>query len=309
MSQIAFDDEVDWDIQRKEKDAVNTFLLDLIKETETANKDLDSIPDPYTVLCSLFNRDSQTALRVLRLITDLNTGDHRHYRDTALFLNYHNTQHVMNIIVVIGMLLKAGKISNDDALILVMTATYHDAGNEPINDNHNVIVACSYILNRQASRVDGLSPYYTFRQLCETHKRNQGVSNYNELCAYSNTVVDTVVQIVMESAYPYVAEPTTRLSGIFRDIDRLSATVVPNMMIPCIYAGLFNELQRKLGTTMTFESFCNNQVKFLSEFKFYSEEMLFFVDIVVAQADIAVYIKNKLASMIESMDLRTSFIR
>lgn len=308
MTQAFAEDEIDWDVQRKEKQAVNDFLLELIKETETANKELDSIPDPYAMLCALFNRDSQTALRALRLITDLNSGDHRHYRDTQLYLNYHNTQHVMNIIVVIGILIKAGKITNDEALILVMTAIYHDAGNEPINDNHNVIVACSFILNRQANRVDGLSPYYSFRGIVESYKRNQGINDYNELSAFKTTIVDTVVGIVMDSAYPYVGEPTSRLSGIFRDIDRLSATVVPNMMIPCIYAGLFNELQRK-SNAMTFEAFCNNQVKFLSEFKFYSEEMLFFVDVVVAQADVAVYIKNKLATAIESMDLKTSFIR
>lgn len=164
---------------------------------------------------------------------------------------------------------------------LVIAALYHDYNHSGGRLSEDVnIHRASGLFTPKIAKADAVFPFLKFIDrtdlLCDislhkptTSKATKDLIRFSEL----------VRQAIMYTRFPYNEnnfDNLPRIAEVLRDVDRLS--VLDNTWWEQIYVGLYSEIcdQQRLKSLpqekrTTFEQFCQQQVEFLSNFRYYSE--------------------------------------
>lgn len=256
------------------------------KLSEVDSELLDALGSSFSSLQSIFYNNNVLSKNVILLINDINNDNHSYILsgnntgklEMTIPSRYHTSDHVFNIINGIGFLLKSELISRNDAIILALAASIHDAFHSQFGSKlpdfvrTNLAASIVYYSNIVTFNDRNDSPYYRLSRIlnvvCERFTINK---NKMDVATVSKTIYD----IVINSTYPYDDKPVDRLSAIFRDLDRLSAWFSLNPIVT-IYGGLYSELYRPYyfcsEDAKYFIEFTDIQNKFMNEFVIYSPD-------------------------------------
>lgn len=292
-----------WDTYNGQRDKLVAFLDKWGKYYKEALADgnaeaFAAMGNTLNSLHHICGGGTQIAGKVIQLINDLNSAHYCYkHGDYDFHFSYHNSEHVFNIINGIYLLKMTNLITDDEALILTLAAAVHDGhrylvsniNGDPTIDKVRTGVSASLIYNSFSRNSNdwGNAPSSIIQTVLSQCGKKSDLLSLNQ---NRETTTRTIYDIVIDSAYPYDDKEVSRLSCIFRDLDRLSSWFGVNSILN-IYSGLFIEIHGDHpNSNAGFLTFAKNQIDFMQNFKLYSVYEELFKPFISAGTEIAMLI-------------------